>query len=332
MIRVRAYSRLHFGFLSCANVTRESDPHGAAPPSLPVRQFGGVGMMIREPGLSLSIRPAADWSAEGPAAARALDFARRLAASLEPKSVQPQQILIERCAAEHAGLGTGTQLGLAVARGLAAAWGLLDLHDVELAQRVGRGRRSALGIHGFELGGFLVEGGKRSPETVAPLIARVDFPEPWRLVLVVPPWGSGLHGPAEAQAFQRLNPRNVPAVQSGALCRLVLLGLLPALHERDFEAFGEALYDFNRLAGEVFALVQGSVYAGPRLEELATFIRQQDIRGVAQSSWGPAMAAAAPDEERAAHLVRLIRERFALGEGEVFSTGACNHGAQLEAG
>ena len=48
-------------------------------------------------------------------------------------------------------------------------------------------------------------------------------------------------------------------------CRLVLLGMLPALVERDFDSFGEALYDFNRRVGEMFRPWQGDLYAHPRV-------------------------------------------------------------------
>src|SRR5207302_870603 len=145
---------------------------------------------------------------------------------------------VARAGPEHAGLGTGTQLGLAVARAVAESGGEPGLDAVELACRVGRGARSALGVHGFARGGFLVEAGKREAGELAPLVARLDFPEPWRLVLALPPGPPGLHGRLESQALTRLlaDPAALPRTE--ALCRLVLLGLLPALLEEDLEAFG----------------------------------------------------------------------------------------------
>src|SRR5262249_44790652 len=143
----------------------------------------------------------------------------------------PQRLVVEQAAPEHAGLGTGTQLGLAVAGLLAASWGL-DLSAAELARRVGRGLRSALGGYGFEQGGFLVEPGKRSDEGLSPLAARVAFPEAWRLVLALPRQAPGLHGPDEQEAFRRLAESGAP-LPTDALCRLVLLGMLPALAEGD---------------------------------------------------------------------------------------------------
>src|SRR5262249_15266403 len=159
---------------------------------VPARQFGGAGLMVEQPGLCLAVRPAAEWSAAGPLAERALDFARRFAGALPPATLPPQHIVVEASPPEHMGLGTGTQLGMAVARALAEAAGLA-LDGPELARRVGRGARSGLGVHGFTHGGFLVDGGKRAADGVAPLVARLAFPEEWRVVVVLPPWGRGRH-------------------------------------------------------------------------------------------------------------------------------------------
>src|SRR5262249_48804732 len=140
-----------------------------------VRQFGGVGLMVEQPGVRVSLQPAESWSAEGPMAGRALAYARKIALSLS--SPHRFHLNVEASAAEHVGLGTGTQLGLAVARAVALACGHEKFGAVELACRLGRGKRSALGIHGFARGGFLVDGGKGPKSTIAPLIAHCDFPE-----------------------------------------------------------------------------------------------------------------------------------------------------------
>jgi beta-RFAP synthase len=228
-------------------------------------------------------------------------------------------------------MGTGTQLGLAVAQALTMAWRLEPIPVVELARRVGRGRRSGLGVHGFEQGGFLVDGGKRDTTAVAPLVVRLAFPEDWRIVLIVPAGEKGTHGTEESEAFHRLGDAGVPVEWTEGLCRLVLLGLLPALSEADLDAFSEALHDFNARAGRMFAAVQGGTYATPRLGQLVEFIRRQGVRGTGQSSWGPTVLAVTADEDQARHLVGRVRVEFHLEASEVMVTAACNQGATVTA-
>jgi beta-RFAP synthase len=164
------------------------------------------------------------------------------------------------------------------------------------------------------------------------LVARLPFPEDWRLILVLPATTDatvGLHGSREAEAFARLATDPSAPARSDELCRLVLLGMLPALVENDGDAFGEALYEFNVRVGEAFAAVQGGVYASPRVAELVAFLRGEQIRGVGQSSWGPTVFAVVADEDRALHLAARLRQRFALDDAAVVVTQASNTGARL---
>jgi beta-RFAP synthase len=327
MIRVQAPSRLHFGLLSFP--TARPWPGHSRQEAVSARQFGSVGLMVQAPGVSLCADPAAAWSADGLLAERALAFARHFAATFPTETVRPHRLLITAGAPEHAGLGTGTQLGLAVARALAAASGLGQLSIAELAQRVGRGVRSAVGIHGFNQGGFLVDAGKSSETAIAPLVARLDFPDSWRLVLLVPSRETGMHGESERKAFHWLHERGMPLALTDMLCRLVLLGLLPALVERDLTTFGETLYDLNVRVGETFAPIQGGPYATPRTAEFVAFLRRQGVRGVGQTSWGPTVFAVVGDEASALDLAHRVRNSFALNAVQVVITAACNRGATV---
>jgi len=324
MPRVVTGSRLHFGLLSLA-AEGASWPDAEGRPTLPARRFGGAGLMINNPGLVLRTEPADDWSAWPPELAdRALTFARRFAATVA--SARPQRLTMDVWSPEHVGLGTGTQLGLAVAAGLAAAWGL-DLPVGELARRVGRGLRSGLGVHGFKGGGLLVDAGHAAGrDDLAPLVARLGFPSEWPLVLAVPDAPPGLYGAAERRAFAELAGR-LPVERTDALCRLVLLGLLPAVAERDLHAFCECLYDFNRRSGELFASAQGGVYAGSPVAEVVGWFRGQGVAGVGQSSWGPAVFAVVDDPERAERLAAGVRQRFAV---RAWTARARNGGAEIQ--
>jgi beta-RFAP synthase len=283
------------------------------------RHFGGVGLMVEEPGVVITARLSDTWLAEGPLAERALGFAKQFFLSLPTQD--RFRLHIERCAPEHIGLGTGTQLGLAVAKAVALACGRQDMDALELARRVGRGKRSALGIHGFAHGGFLVEGGKRPNSGIAPLLVRTDFPADWKIVLIIPQGEAGCHGVVEDQAFL-----NLRSDQTDVLCGLVLLGMLPALQEMELPAFGEALYEFNRRVGEMFRPIQGGIYSHPRSTAVVEFVRGKKISGVGQSSWGPAVFAIV-EQDRAGWLAGILREQFRFSSNEVLVTQAWNSGA-----
>jgi beta-RFAP synthase len=330
MIRVWTPSRLHFGLLSLAAPGEVwTDRAGAA--GLPARWFGGVGLMVEAPGVQVRAEPAGSWQAEGPLAERALAFAHRLQEALSracpEEKLWPQRLTIEQAGPEHAGLGTGTQLALAVGRAVTAACGVWTTVG-QLVRYLGRGLRSGLGAHGFEEGGLLVEAGKRQAEELGALVARQPFPTAWRIVLARPlETTAGLHGTGERDAFTRLAAQPGTLRQTEALCRLVLLGLLPAVVEEDLEAFGEALFDFNTRVGEVFAPVQGGTYAGPAVAELVGLVRGLGVRGVGQSSWGPTVFAVVADPHEADALARQIVDRLGANRVETTVTRACNHGA-----
>ena len=65
---------------------------------------------------------------------------------------------------------------------------------MEIARRVGRGERSAVGVHGFDRGELVVEGGKRPGEDVSPVLARLELPTAWRVVLFTPGARDHWHG------------------------------------------------------------------------------------------------------------------------------------------
>ena len=102
--RVAAPSRLHFGLLSLG--------------SSQGRRYGALGAMIDRPGLRLTLQGADHFEVRGPLADRAAEFARRLFQALGHPGDPPCRIQIESAPPEHVGLGTGTQLGLAVASAL----------------------------------------------------------------------------------------------------------------------------------------------------------------------------------------------------------------------
>jgi len=313
-VRIQTPSRLHFGLLA-------RDPGRQ-------RQHGGVGLMIGRPALVLEARRASRFTARGPHAERARRFAEEAAAALDhgPEGVEIEVLAAPR---SHVGLGSGTQLGLAVAEAVARLAGTDE--PLTLRERVrlaGRGARSAIGAHGFARGGFIVEGGKGEPNELSPLLLHAAFPAAWRLVLVSPQDRAGVAGAQEREAFARLPP--VPQAQTAEMCRLILLGLAPAITEADLGRFGEALYALQRIVGGCFAREQGGIYASDQLEAIVNFIRASGVAGVGQSSWGPTLYAVVEGQAAAEGLAESIRHRFELGAREVWVSEADNRGARIE--
>jgi beta-RFAP synthase len=309
-IFVEAAARLHFGVL---------DLRGALG-----RRFGGLGAAVPTPSLLLELAPDTRLSAQGPDAERALAYAERFLA-FHRRPAQGR-LTVHRGIPVHSGLGSGTQLGLAVGRALAELHGL-PTDAPSLARAVGRGRRSAIGTWTFALGGFIVEGGRRTgAEAIAPLLARFAVPDHWRCVVVVPEGAPGLSGEAEADAFAQLPPPAEREVERVA--HLVLMQLLPALVEADLESFGAALTEVQRVTGGWFASQQGGVFApGPS----ATLVRQMaewGAAGVGQSSWGPAVYGLVGSEVEGRRLADRAMDLVGNG-GRVFEGGFAGSGARV---
>jgi beta-ribofuranosylaminobenzene 5'-phosphate synthase len=305
---VEAPARLHFGVLDLAGRLG--------------RHFGGLGAAIPCPSLLLEASHSERLTVSGPDAARALDFARMFLSSR--RLPETGTIIVHRAIPSHAGLGSGTQLGLAVARALATLHGV-DATTLELAAAVARGKRSAIGTWAFALGGFIVEGGRRvGSGDIAPLLARYEVPRAWRCVVAVPQGPRGLSGEAEISAFDRLPPPSDRDVER--VSHLVLMQLLPALVEADLPGFGDALSEVQRITGGWFARQQGGIFAPGPTQQLVSDMAEWGAVGVGQSSWGPAAYGLTGSDEEAAALAHRVRSRLGdrgvVFEGEFASAGA----------
>ena len=328
-IVVRTPARLHLGLL---------DTNGDLG-----RLYGSIGVAIERPNVVLEAELADGLSVEGQEAERVAAFARRFldryplphGACLRLKAGIPS----------HVGLGSGTQLALAVGTALARLGGL-KLSVVEIAVVMGRGVQSGIGTAAFQHGGFVLDGGHRSTRNaevastadaqppaaagkgVPPVLFRHPFPEDWYFVVVVPETGAEFSGEREQRAFQTLPPAPPTLVEK--ISRLVLMKMLPALVERDIVCFGQALTEVQRLVGDCFAPAQGRRYANTLSERLVDFLLDKGAAGSGQSSWGPAVYALVGGESHALLLEREVHEFLARhGEGQTFCVRADNRGARI---
>lgn len=297
------------------------DLHGGAG-----RRYGSLGLALEGPFTRLRLRSDAEVVAEGPDAARAARYATALAERFHlPEGVR---IDVDEAIPPHAGLGSGTQLALAVGAGMAKLFDL-DVRTVDLAAALDRGTRSGLGIGLFDHGGFVVDGGSAGDGIPPPVIARQPFPGAWCLLLVFDRSRQGPYGEAELEKFAAL--LEFPEADAAELCRLVLLCALPGVVQADLNAFGEAVGRIQARVGDHFAGVQGGRFASPGVSRVLDWLGSRGLNAVGQSSWGPTGFAVCPSDATAIHLKAEAEARFGREFGLDFAvTRARNQGADVE--
>ena len=270
------------------------------------RHFGSIGVALNEISTRISITAADQCTISGESAARAEKCTRRLCAALEvPDTVH---IAVETAIPEHIGLGSGTQMSLAIGMGLNHYYGLgLAVRDI--AQLADRGKRSGIGIGVFEWGGLVVDGGRGEHTVTPPVLSHMEIPEDWRFILVFDKRGQGLHGKQELQAFKELPP--FPHQEAARLCYLLIMQGLPAVAEHDIVKFGDVISQLQKSVGEHFASAQGGVFTSPEVAEAMAWLEQQGAVAIGQTSWGPTGFCAFQGAEAAEALAVRAGERFA---------------------
>ncbi|MEM3078426.1 MAG: hypothetical protein QXR38_02910, partial [Nitrososphaerales archaeon] len=205
MIRVKTPSRLHITLIDLNGKLGRID--------------GGVGIALQEPSIVLEAELIDDGiKVEGDDSGRALEAAKRVLKAYNLKRGLHLRILQKYD--EHVGLGFGTQLSLGT------AFAVTNLHGISvsprrLAEIVGRGGTSGIGVAAFEFGGFIVDGGhtfgvnkqKQSflPSSASkapppPVVSRLDFPEDWLAILAIPRAMQRIHGSLEVELFSKYCP------------------------------------------------------------------------------------------------------------------------------
>lgn len=304
-------ARLHLGFLDPAG------GHG--------RRFGGIGLAISGLETRITIRRAASTVIEGPERDRVRAHLETMQAILGVAGAH--HLTVDEAVPAHAGLGSGTQIALAVAAGMRR------LHDRPLdvegdAAELGRGARSGLGIGLFRTGGFVVDGGRGPSTTVPPVVSQVPFPEEWRVVVMLDPARQGAHGPGEAAAFAALPP--FPPESAADNCRLVLMQALPALVERDLPGFGAAIAALQSRIGDYFAPIQGGGrFNSPQVAAALELLDAAGAVGIGQSSWGPTGFAFAADGAAADRLLQRLDRDGRFRSLDIRVCRGLNRGAQV---
>jgi beta-ribofuranosylaminobenzene 5'-phosphate synthase len=310
-VAVTVPARLHLGFL---------DLNGGLG-----RRFGSIGLAINGLKTSITFNAASQLRVTGPENERVRGYLQVMQRALDIENTC--HVRIDEVVPAHAGLGSGTQIALAVAAGVRRFHGLpLDVRGDAI--RLERGARSGVGIGLFDHGGLVVDGGRGPLTTAAPVVSRMPFPEQWRILVVLDPHRQGVHGPDEREVFSKLAPSSDG--QAAHLCRLVLMKALPALAERDIAGFGSAINEMQVLLGDYFAAIQGgSRFSSPDVAAALAALEDEGAYGIGQSSWGPTGFAFAPSAEEANRLVESIYRQPRCRDLDIRTVAGLNRGAHI---
>ncbi|WP_248517027.1 beta-ribofuranosylaminobenzene 5'-phosphate synthase family protein [Salinarchaeum laminariae] len=340
MATVSAGARLHVGF---CNLSLAHE-----------RLYGGIGVALAEPRVTVTAEPADDVRAKSAAGGDPDPLAAEYASlAVDLLDVPGAGVTVDERLPRHVGLGSGTQLALAVYAAIARAHDL-DVDVRAAAPDLGRGGRSGIGVASFQRGGFVVDGGHptarftterpaRGEWTVPPIVARHELPEDWRFVLAIPDVTAsgdqsadgdrnvnrGRHGDDEDAAMRTVVESATPAV-ADQVSAVLTRRLLPAAAQGDRAAFGSAIAEIERLNGSWYADAQGGVFrppAGAIVESLQT---ADAIDAVGQSSWGPTVYGLTTDQQANAARDAAATALEAAGcAGTVRVVRPANEGAQL---
>lgn len=269
------------------------------------RHFGSIGIALNEISTRLTVTLADRCLITGPSSDRAQQCLKQLCLAL---NVSDQlNVHIESAIPEHVGLGSGTQMSLAIGTALNAVYGLgLSVRDIAAVTE--RGQRSGIGIGVFEQGGLVVDGGRGANTITPPVLVHMDIPEDWRFILVFDKRGQGLHGLQEIQAFNALPP--FPRQEAARLCYLLLMQGLPALAEHNLAHFGDVITQLQSSVGGHFASAQGGIFTSTDVAEAMNWLAEQGAVAIGQTSWGPTGFCAVQGIQHAEHLLEQLKQRF----------------------
>lgn len=364
MLEVRTGCRLHFGLMELA----AEEPHRFAGLGLMI-QMPRVRLRV---GPELAVDACRSADAEINARVQAAvehaqqALGQRLPADWSVAAVEHPRL--------HSGLGLGTQLAAAAAAATQLAVLRLEVDAqataalpwlsvassiegiasggpsegcsteaclTEVVQRLarisGRGKRSAVGLHGFLFGGLIQDGGQsvapaaeqptsRSPRPSERTFGTrsCTFPSDWPVVLVLSRAGGDMCGAVEEQLITRAgtspNPQRAAMLELSDAC-------MASATAGDFPNFATALERYMDIAATLFASVQAGRYRNERIASRVALAQRAGLRGVGQSSWGPTVFGFADSDAIAQRAAEALQAELNNESVEVIITRAAHQGA-----
>jgi beta-RFAP synthase len=233
----------------------------------------------------------------------------------------------------HSGLGSGTQIGLTLAEGINNLYNL-DLDKFKIAEFVDRKHsRSAIGFGVFYYGGFITDGGriteeKENDKYLPPILFKEKIPEEWCFIIIIPSLAKEkMAGKKEIETFKKIEKMDIKI--SAENSHHLLLGMLPALKEKDIIKFSKHLNIIEDNVADYFSEIQSGKYTSRYAQEIIDFLESNQVLGRGQSSWGPSLYALLQNKEKAKRIKDDILIKFKTKIDRIYITSAANTGAEI---
>ncbi|MFX1419071.1 MAG: beta-ribofuranosylaminobenzene 5'-phosphate synthase family protein, partial [Promethearchaeota archaeon] len=247
---------------------------------------------------------------------------------------------LKRYFPSHVGLGSKTQLSLAISTAITKLKNIDHLTHQDLTKLVERGGTSGIGWKGFKTGGFILDGGHdfgkgKEKETFLPssasisanpalTIFRHEIPENWRFVLVIPNVKKGAFGDEEISVFQNYAP--IPRSEVNEVSHQVIMKILPGIIKNDLFCFGEGL---KRIQSIGFKKIEIELQH-QTVKDLLNFFEDYGLKAYGMSSFGPSVVAIVESDSEAETLLREVQKNQKNRGGHIYICKPNNKGAKIE--
>ena len=310
IVRISAPARLHLGFVG---LNGES-----------ASEKGAFGLAIDQPVTRVEATTSSRWAISGKRKEKvdALVTTLRHSRTLQV----PVELSISDVIPSHVGLGSGTQLALAIAKACTLV-NETNVPEEYLSNLLGRGARSGIGTAAFSQGGFIVDKNARKFNESRAVAERFNFPQNWHIILVMNKRRQGIFGAQETRVFKELGGFSS---QFTAQLQQELTGqLLPALQSQDFGPFAQAVTTIQKQVGDFFSSVQGGRFLSVQVSEILNYALRNERVAVGQSSWGPTGFIIVENKSRAQNLFRKLQQFEASDHIHFKFCSARNSGASI---
>ncbi|MHA2179990.1 MAG: beta-ribofuranosylaminobenzene 5'-phosphate synthase [Promethearchaeota archaeon] len=247
---------------------------------------------------------------------------------------------LKRYFPSHVGLGSKTQLSLAIITAITKLKKFERLSVEKLTQFVQRGGTSGIGWRGFETGGFILDGGHdfgvgKEKENFLPssaslssnpaiTISRHNIPDNWRFVLVIPNVKKGAFGDEEISVFQNNAP--IPQKEVNEVSHQIIMKIIPGIIKNDLKCFGDGLKRIQSIGFKKIEInLQHQV-----VKDLLKFFEEYGLKAYGMSSFGPSVVGIVESDSEAEELLKTVQKNQKNGGGHIYICKPNNSGAKIE--